>query len=121
MDGPAGFRLILAVVFLTAIGGRAAVADCAVLAPAKPVITINAPPVVYDTSMNRAAIKQREMQVNHRGHSEADIVLGTTETEIQPKAQVQISASRWTASQSSTAMTRTVQAAPSSRDRNERG
>jgi hypothetical protein len=92
MDRPAGLRLILAVVFLTAIGGPAAIADCSPAAPAKPVITINAPPVVYDTSMNRAAIKQREMQVNRRRHSEADIVLGTTETEILPQAQVQIAA-----------------------------
>src|SRR6185369_7765465 len=87
---PAGLRLISAVIFVTVVGAGAAAADCAVSNPATPVVTIEAPPVVYDTSMKRAAIKKREIAVNRRQRSEADIVLGTTETSIQPGATVQI-------------------------------
>ena len=89
---PAGLRLILAVLVAAMVSSGSAVGDCTVPTPVTPVVTIAAPPVVYDTSMNRAAIKQREQQVNRRGHSEADIVLGTTETEIQPAATVKIEA-----------------------------
>ncbi|MES1152561.1 MAG: hypothetical protein ABUL54_11730, partial [Dongia sp.] len=66
--------------------------DCAVSSPAKPVVTLDVPPVVYDTSLNRAAIKKHEIAINRRPHSEVDIILGTTETEIQPSATLQIQA-----------------------------
>jgi hypothetical protein len=87
----AGSTLFL-VGLLLVLGVATASADCSATLPAKPLVTFNAPPVVYDTSLNRAAIKKHEMVVNGGGHSEADIVLGTTETGIQPSANVQIEA-----------------------------
>jgi hypothetical protein len=86
-----GIRPIVAVL-LAAIGAGTAAADCTVPNPAKPVVTIDESPVVYDRSLSRAAVKQREEQVNHLHHTANEVVLGTTETEIQPNAQVKIQA-----------------------------
>jgi hypothetical protein len=89
---PSVARLIVAVLFATVIGAGAASADCAVSDPVKPAVTIDEPPVVYDHSLSRAAVKQREELVNHVHHAANEVVLGTTETEIQPNAQVKIQA-----------------------------
>lgn len=89
---PPGLRLILGVLCAATAWSAVARAECSVSNPATPVVTMDAPPVVYDTSLNRTAIKKREQQVNRHRRSEADIVLGTTETDIQPSARVEIQA-----------------------------
>ncbi|HVY99381.1 MAG TPA: hypothetical protein VHA35_07770 [Dongiaceae bacterium] len=89
---PAGLRLILAVLLAATIRAGTAAAACTVPDPVKVLVTIDAPPVVYDHTLPRAAIKQREIAFNRRSHSEADVVLGTTETRIQPQARLQIEA-----------------------------
>jgi hypothetical protein len=55
-------------------------------------VTIDAPEPVYDDTLTRDQIKQREREIKGNSGTDADIVLGTTESDIEPKANFQASA-----------------------------
>jgi hypothetical protein len=84
----AGLLLILAVLSVVMFSAGAVIADCAVATPVVPGVTLNVPPVIYDTSMKRAVIKKGDTAVKSR--SEVDIILGTTQTKIEPGVTMEI-------------------------------
>jgi len=84
----AGCLPILAALSVVIFNAGHAAADCVAATPAAPVVTINAPPVVYDTSLKRAVIKKTDTAVKNR--SEVDIILGTTQTLIEPGVNMEM-------------------------------